>query len=90
MVISYLVVAAHAVEVGDGLGVHVHGGQAPVHAEVDRDQHQAVGEEVHLLGPPPHRGVPGVHQPRIEEGGESEHRPEVLLVTLRPENRVNK
>ena len=59
-----------------------------MHAEVDGDQHQAVGEEVHLLGPPPHRGVPAVLQPRVEEGGEGEHRPEVLL--LRPEKHVNK
>ena len=87
--LSYLVVAAHAVEICDGLGVHVHGREAPVHAEVDRDQHQAVGEEVHLLGPPPHRAVPGVHQTRVEEGGEGVHWPEVLLVSLRSEMHVN-
>ena len=58
---SSLVVYTHAVVICDGLGSHVQGCEAPVQAQVDRDQHQAVGEQIHLAGPPLHSGVPPGH-----------------------------
>ena len=52
--------------------------------KVDGHQHQGVGEQVHLLGPPLDAAVAGVHQAGVEEGGEAVDRPICLLVCLRP------
>ena len=43
-----VVVTQHAVEVADLLVAEVHARQAPVHAQMDRDDEEIVRKDVHL------------------------------------------
>ena len=66
----------------DRLGIHVDGGEAPVHAQVDGDQDEGLREKVHFLGPSLDCVEANVHEAGVEEGREGVDRPELCLVSL--------
>ena len=53
-----------------------------MHPQVDGDQDEGLGEQVHLLGPPLDFVEADVHESGIEKGGEGVHSAELHLVPL--------